>query len=44
MTSEWKEKDEQIAKELWDKTCQLLYLEPDENFAVFLKTISRQIE
>ncbi|XP_067217088.1 retinol dehydrogenase 11-like [Linepithema humile] len=42
--SQWKKKDEQIAKELWDKTCQLLHLEPDENLAVFLKTVSRQIE
>lgn len=33
----------QIAEDLWNRTCQLLNLEPDKNFSRFLKTVSHQI-
>ncbi|KAL6423556.1 hypothetical protein ACFW04_010241 [Cataglyphis niger] len=40
---QWKARDDRIAKDLWDQTCRLLHLEPDENLTTFLQTISRQL-
>lgn len=42
-TPQWRAQDDQIAKDLWDQTCRLLHLECDEDFAKFLRTVSRQI-
>lgn len=42
-TPQCRAQDDQIAKNLWNQTCQLLHLECDEDFAKFLKTVSRQI-
>ncbi|XP_025987060.2 retinol dehydrogenase 12 [Solenopsis invicta] len=36
--------NDQVARDLWNYTCQLLHLEPNENFSTFLKTVSRQLE
>ncbi|XP_025263371.1 retinol dehydrogenase 11 [Camponotus floridanus] len=40
---QWRARDDQISKKLWDLTCRLLHLEPDENFSTFLQTVSRQL-
>ncbi|XP_029173164.1 retinol dehydrogenase 11-like [Nylanderia fulva] len=40
---QWRARDDQIAKDLWNHTCQLLHLEPDENLSTFLQTVSRQL-
>ncbi|KAL6261453.1 hypothetical protein P5V15_006545 [Pogonomyrmex californicus] len=42
-TPQWRVRDNQIVKDLWDRTCRLLNLEPDKDFLKFLKTISQQI-
>ncbi|GAB1860372.1 Retinol dehydrogenase 11 [Camponotus japonicus] len=42
-TPQWRAQDDQIAKDLWDQSCRLLRLECDEDFAKFLKTVSREI-
>lgn len=42
-TPQWRAQDDQIAKDLWNQTCRLLRLECDEDFAKFLKTVSREI-
>ncbi|XP_072766791.1 retinol dehydrogenase 11-like [Anoplolepis gracilipes] len=39
-TLHWRAQDNQIAKNLWDQTCRLLHLKPDEDLATFLKTVS----
>ncbi|XP_071643764.1 retinol dehydrogenase 12-like isoform X2 [Temnothorax longispinosus] len=31
------------AEKLWNLSCRLLHLEPEENFSTFLKTVSRQM-
>jgi len=38
-----KANDPQYPEKLWNVSCRLLHLEPEEDFATFLKTISRQI-
>ncbi|XP_011691373.1 PREDICTED: retinol dehydrogenase 12-like [Wasmannia auropunctata] len=38
-----KANDPQIAEKLWNLSCQLLHLEPEENFTTFLETVSRQM-
>ncbi|XP_072766980.1 retinol dehydrogenase 11-like [Anoplolepis gracilipes] len=43
-TPQWRAQDDQIAKDLWDKTCRLLHLECNEDFANFLKTVSQIIK
>ncbi|CAL1675389.1 unnamed protein product [Lasius platythorax] len=35
--------DDQYAKNLWDVSCKLLHLEPEEDFTTFLQTVSSQI-
>ncbi|XP_025263373.1 retinol dehydrogenase 11 [Camponotus floridanus] len=40
---QWRARDDQISKKLWDHTCRLLHLEPNENFSAFLQTVSRQL-
>ncbi|KAM0726100.1 Retinol dehydrogenase 11 [Formica fusca] len=40
---QWRARDDRIAKDLWDHTCRLLHLEPDENLITFLQTVSRQL-
>ncbi|CAL1675393.1 unnamed protein product [Lasius platythorax] len=35
--------DDQYAKNLWDVSCKLLHLEPEEDFTTFLQTVSCQI-
>ncbi|KAL6423549.1 hypothetical protein ACFW04_010240 [Cataglyphis niger] len=42
-TPQWRARNDRIAKNLWDQTCRLLHLEPDENFTTFLQTVSRQL-
>lgn len=32
-----------VAKKLWDHSCRLLDLEPDENLTTFLTTVSHQL-
>ncbi|CAL1675392.1 unnamed protein product [Lasius platythorax] len=39
----WKTGDAQYAKNLWDVSCKLLHLEPEEDFTTFLQTVSCQI-
>ncbi|GAB1860371.1 Retinol dehydrogenase 11 [Camponotus japonicus] len=39
-TAQWRTQNDRIAKNLWDQTCRLLHLKPDEDFDTFLKTIS----
>ncbi|XP_011866225.1 PREDICTED: retinol dehydrogenase 11-like isoform X1 [Vollenhovia emeryi] len=36
--------DDQVAKDLWNHTCQLLDLELNENFSVFLENVSHQFD
>ncbi|XP_011689555.1 PREDICTED: retinol dehydrogenase 12-like isoform X2 [Wasmannia auropunctata] len=38
-----KANDPQYAEKLWNVSCQLLHLEPEEDFITFLKTVSRQM-
>ncbi|XP_072767901.1 retinol dehydrogenase 12-like [Anoplolepis gracilipes] len=40
---QWRARDDQMAKDLWDHTCRLLHLEPDTNFSTFLQTVSHQL-
>lgn len=40
---QWKARDDQYARNLWDLSCKLLHLEPEEDFATFLQTVSRQV-
>lgn len=42
-TPQWRAQNDRIAKNLWDQTCRLLHLKPDENLIRFLKIVSRQI-
>lgn len=39
----WRARDDQYSKNLWDISCKLLHLEPEEDFAKFLQTVSCQI-
>ncbi|XP_029174124.1 retinol dehydrogenase 11-like [Nylanderia fulva] len=39
----WRARDDQYAKNLWDISCKLLHLEPEENLNTFLQTVSRQM-
>ncbi|XP_025990546.1 retinol dehydrogenase 12 isoform X2 [Solenopsis invicta] len=38
-----KANDPEYPEKLWNVSCRLLHLEPDENFTTFLETVSRQI-
>ncbi|XP_072748734.1 retinol dehydrogenase 11-like isoform X1 [Anoplolepis gracilipes] len=38
-----KANNDQYAKNLWDVSCKLLHLEPEEDFTTFLQTVSCQI-
>ncbi|XP_011155357.2 retinol dehydrogenase 11 [Solenopsis invicta] len=42
-TPHWRAQNNQIAKDLWNQTCQLLKLEPEKDFISFVKTVSQQI-
>ncbi|XP_024874377.1 retinol dehydrogenase 12-like [Temnothorax curvispinosus] len=42
-TPQWRARNDQIAENLWNQTCQLLKLEPDTDFLRFLTTVSHQI-
>ncbi|XP_072767480.1 retinol dehydrogenase 11-like isoform X2 [Anoplolepis gracilipes] len=42
-TPQWRARDDKIAKDLWDHTCRLLHLEPEENLSTFLQTVARQL-
>jgi len=42
-TTFWKANDPQYAEKLWNVSCRLLQLEPEEDFATFLETVSRQM-
>ncbi|XP_032676877.1 retinol dehydrogenase 11-like [Odontomachus brunneus] len=35
--------DDRVVKQLWDQSCHLLHLEPEENLHTFLQTVSRQV-
>ncbi|TGZ50543.1 retinol dehydrogenase 12-like [Temnothorax longispinosus] len=38
-----KANNHQCAEKLWNVSCRLLHLEPEEDFSTFLKTVSRQL-
>ncbi|XP_070167746.1 retinol dehydrogenase 12-like [Polyergus mexicanus] len=38
-----KARNNEYAKNLWDVSCKLLHLKPEEDFTTFLQTVSRQI-
>lgn len=40
---QWRARNDEIAKYLWNHTCQLLHLEPDENLSTFLQIVARQL-
>ncbi|XP_011689558.1 PREDICTED: retinol dehydrogenase 12-like [Wasmannia auropunctata] len=39
----WKANNRQYSKKLWNISCRLLHLEPEEDFTVFLKNVSCQM-
>ncbi|XP_012222963.1 retinol dehydrogenase 11-like [Linepithema humile] len=43
-TPQWRARDDWYARKLWDLSCRLLHLKPEEDFTAFLKTMSHQIE
>jgi len=42
-TTFWKANNPEYAKNLWNVSCQLLQLEPKEDFATFLEIVSRKM-
>ncbi|XP_032676878.1 retinol dehydrogenase 12-like [Odontomachus brunneus] len=39
----WRTRSDEMAKNLWDYSCELLHLESNENLAIFLKNVAHQI-
>lgn len=42
-TPQWRARDDQYARKLWNLSCRLLHLEPEDDLTTFLKTVSRQL-
>lgn len=42
-TPQWRARDEQYAKKLWNLSCRLLHLEPEGDLNTLLKIVSRQL-
>ncbi|XP_012530391.1 retinol dehydrogenase 11 isoform X5 [Monomorium pharaonis] len=42
-TPQWRARDDQYAKKLWNLSCRLLHLDPEEDLNTLLKTVSRQL-
>lgn len=41
---QWRGRDDQMARDLWNHTCRLLHLEPEENLTAFLQIVAHQLD